>query len=73
MKKMKAGEGDLYAGGVKTLLLLKDERLIVGAGDGTVELIEIISKNNQTYTKPKLPNMPQIFTVSCDLMLSVIY
>ncbi|XP_014472241.1 PREDICTED: cilia- and flagella-associated protein 52 [Dinoponera quadriceps] len=64
-KKMKAGEGDLYAGGVKALLLLKDERLVVGAGDGTVELIEIISRNNQARVKPsmsKLPNTPQIFT-----------
>lgn len=67
MKRMKAGEGDLYAGGIKTLLLLKDERLVVGAGDGTVELIEIMNRNNQTRTKPsstKLPNTPQIFTVS---------
>lgn len=67
MKKMKAGEGDLYAGGIKTLLLLKDERLVVGAGDGMVELIEIINKNNRAHTKSsisKLPNTPQIFTVS---------
>lgn len=61
---MKAGEGDLYAGGVKSLLLLQNERLVVGAGDGTVELIEIMSRISRTPIKPsKLPNTPQIFTV----------
>ncbi|EZA49276.1 WD repeat-containing protein [Ooceraea biroi] len=62
-RKMKAGEGDLYAGGVKSLLLLKDGKLVVGAGDGTVELIEIISgKNSRSQKLSKLPNTPQILT-----------
>jgi hypothetical protein len=65
LKKMKVDEGDLYAGGGKCLLLLKDGKLMVGAGDGTVELIEIISKKTSRTQKPsKLPNTPQIFTVS---------
>lgn len=65
---MKAGEGDLYAGGVKSLLYLKDGKLVVGAGDGTVELIEIIDIKNSKEKRPrkpsKFPNTPQIFTVS---------
>lgn len=62
---MKMGEGDLYAGGVRSLLLLKDEKLLVGAGDGTVELIQIISKKESRTHKPsKFPNTPQILTVN---------
>lgn len=64
LKKMKVGEGDLYAGGVKNLLLLKDQKLIVGAGDGGVELIEIVDRKNPTAKTSKFPNTPQIFTVS---------
>ncbi|XP_076648661.1 cilia- and flagella-associated protein 52 isoform X2 [Halictus rubicundus] len=37
--------GTVYAGGVKSLLFLQNEQMIVGAGDGTVELIEITKKN----------------------------
>ncbi|XP_028046333.1 cilia- and flagella-associated protein 52 isoform X2 [Monomorium pharaonis] len=60
-RKMKMGEGDLYAGGVRCLLLLKDEKLVVGTGDGTVELIQIISKKEKRMQKPsKFPNTPQI-------------
>jgi len=62
---MKMGEGDLYAGGVKSLLLLKDGKLVVGTGDGTIEVVEIINRKNSRPQKPsKFPNTPQIFTVS---------
>lgn len=66
LKRMKSGEGDLYAGGIKCLLLLKDEKLVVGAGDGTVEMIEIVNKNGRVKTSKlsMYPNTPQIFTVS---------
>lgn len=65
-RKMRTGEGDLYAGGVSSLLLLKDGRLVVGTGDGTIELIEIISRKNGRTKKPsKFPNTPQILAVSC--------
>jgi len=70
LRKMKAGEGDLYAGGVKCLLLLKDGKLLVGAGDGTVESIEIISKKiGRAQKLSKLPNTPQILTVSFNLFV----
>ncbi|KAG5329830.1 CFA52 protein, partial [Acromyrmex charruanus] len=63
-RKMKMGEGDLYAGGVRSLLLLKDGKLVVGTGDGTIELIQIISmKESQMRKQPsKFPNTPQILT-----------
>ncbi|XP_018044232.1 PREDICTED: cilia- and flagella-associated protein 52 [Atta colombica] len=64
-RKMKMGEGDLYAGGVRNLLLLKDGKLVVGTGDGTIELIQIISmKESRTQSKQpsKFPNTPQILT-----------
>ncbi|XP_015588668.1 cilia- and flagella-associated protein 52 isoform X2 [Cephus cinctus] len=61
LKKMKAGEGELYAGGVRVVLLLKDGRIIVGAGDGTVDLVEIIENDiNVTNKSVKLPNAPRI-------------
>lgn len=64
-KKRKTGEGDLYAGGVRSLLLLKDGKLVVGTGDGTIELIQIISMKENRIRKPsKFPNTPQILTVS---------
>lgn len=62
-RKMKMGEGDLYAGGVRCLLLLKDGKLVVGTGDGTVELIQIINiKESRTHKPSKFPNTPQILT-----------
>lgn len=62
---MKTGEGDLYAGGVTSLLLLKDGKLLVGTGDGTVELIQIINrKESRTHKPSKFPNTPQILTVN---------
>lgn len=65
LRKMKTGEGDLYAGGVTSLLLLKDGKLLVGTGDGTVELIQIINrKESRTHKPSKFPNTPQILTVN---------
>ncbi|KYN02582.1 PREDICTED: cilia- and flagella-associated protein 52 [Cyphomyrmex costatus] len=63
-RKMKTGEGDLYAGGVRSLLLLKDRKLVVGTGNGTIELIQIINiKESRTHKQQsKFPNTPQILT-----------
>lgn len=55
----------VYPGGVKNLLLLKKDKLIVGTGDGTVELIEIRkdSKLNANKTNKSL-TIPAIVAVS---------
>ncbi|XP_043599667.1 cilia- and flagella-associated protein 52 isoform X3 [Bombus pyrosoma] len=52
---------EVYPGGVKNLLLLKKDKLIVGTGDGTVELIEIrkdlklnANKTNKSLTIPAI-------------------
>lgn len=52
---------EVYAGGVKNLLLLEKNKLIVGTGDGTVELIEItkdarlnVNKMNKSLTIPAI-------------------
>ncbi|KAL6261909.1 hypothetical protein P5V15_006992 [Pogonomyrmex californicus] len=72
-KKMKIGEGDLYAGGVRSLLLLKDGKLVVGTGDGIVELIQIINKKkNQTHKPSKFPNTPQILTHQAENVCSAV-
>ncbi|KAL6443642.1 hypothetical protein ACFW04_001630 [Cataglyphis niger] len=72
-RKMKTGEGDLYAGGVRSLLLLKDGKLLVGTGDGTVELIQIISKKESRTHKPsKFPNTPQILTHQTENVCSAV-
>ncbi|XP_012271661.1 cilia- and flagella-associated protein 52 [Orussus abietinus] len=60
-KKRKTGEGDLYGGGVTNLLLLEDGRVVVGAGDGTVEIVKILDAPLNTSTQSvKLPNTPQL-------------
>ncbi|XP_011860734.1 PREDICTED: cilia- and flagella-associated protein 52 [Vollenhovia emeryi] len=72
-RKIKTGEGDLYAGGVRSLLLLKDGRLVVGTGDGTIELIQIIStKENRTRKPSKFPNTPQILTHQAENVCSAV-
>ncbi|XP_035734777.1 cilia- and flagella-associated protein 52-like isoform X2 [Vespa mandarinia] len=64
LKKVNQAKGEIecYAGGVEKLLLLNDEKLIVGAGDGTVELIEIMDIDFSKSKFAKLPSTPQIKT-----------
>ncbi|XP_031370083.1 cilia- and flagella-associated protein 52 isoform X3 [Apis dorsata] len=59
--KANSQNGEIYAGGVKNLLLLEKEKLIVGAGDGTVELIEIIKESKLTKITKALV-IPAIMT-----------
>ncbi|XP_017767135.1 PREDICTED: cilia- and flagella-associated protein 52 [Eufriesea mexicana] len=62
-KKSNACDGQVYAGGVKNLLLLEKGKLIVGAGDGTVELTEITKESICTINKTKKPFIvPAIIT-----------
>ncbi|KAK2579213.1 hypothetical protein KPH14_008184 [Odynerus spinipes] len=56
------GEVECYAGGVEKLLLLECEKMIVGAGDGAVELIEIADIDFSKSKAAKLPSTPQIIT-----------
>ncbi|XP_047349154.1 cilia- and flagella-associated protein 52 isoform X3 [Vespa velutina] len=65
LKKVNQAKGEIecYAGGVEKLLLLNDEKMIVGAGDGTVELIEIMDIDFSKSKFAKLPSTPQIKTV----------
>ena len=63
-RKMKMGMGDLYEGGVTTLLLLDDEKLLVGSGAGNVELIRIVDTSINFNQGVKLPSTPQIKTVN---------
>lgn len=64
----------VYPGGVKNLLLLKKDKLIVGTGDGTVELIEIRkdSKLNANKTNKSL-TIPAIVAVSIHTFLTNMY
>ncbi|XP_034936102.1 cilia- and flagella-associated protein 52 [Chelonus insularis] len=65
IKKLKTGVGDLYAAGVTALYLIQKKKLIVGTGDGTLELTEIIAVNiiASSKQKIKLPSTPQIKTL----------
>lgn len=67
-KKSNTCDGQVYAGGVKNLLLLEKGKLIVGAGDGTVELTEIRKESTCAINKIKKPLIvPAIITVNiCD-------
>lgn len=70
-RKAKDGTGDLYSGGVTRLVLLDNEKLLVGAGDGTVELIDIVDVPfNFSGKSVKLPSTPQIRTVRSLLCLA---
>lgn len=57
--------GAVYAGGVKNLLLLGNGEMIVGAGDGTVESIEIAKSDAASVRNgsEKLLVLPCIITV----------
>ncbi|XP_015518674.1 cilia- and flagella-associated protein 52 [Neodiprion lecontei] len=60
-------EAILYAGGITGLTLLGNERLVVGAGDGTVELVKILESEpvpNFGEAKLKLPTTAQILTLA---------
>ncbi|XP_020710448.2 cilia- and flagella-associated protein 52 [Athalia rosae] len=60
-------EAFLYGGGVTSLALLNDGRLIVGAGDGSLELVKILENepvSNFGEAKLKLPTTPQIVTLA---------
>lgn len=66
--KIKTSDGEAYAGGVKNMLVLgKEENIIVGAGDGTIELVQIsedlVASCAGNKTK-KLLILPCIITVN---------
>lgn len=69
--KANSNGGEVYAGGVKNLLLLPKKKIVVGAGDGTVELIEI--KENSGFVKNGAKKnsliIPCIITVSATMRL----
>lgn len=62
-KNRKLGVGDLYSGGVNNLLLYKNGRIIVGTGDGTLELVTIVDVTVKADKRVKSPSTPQIKTV----------
>lgn len=65
-----SGEGEAYAGGVRNLLLLRKEEIIVGTGDGTVELAEISTDSLHVRDRTKkLLVMPCIKTVNETILL----
>ncbi|XP_051157858.1 cilia- and flagella-associated protein 52 isoform X2 [Leptopilina boulardi] len=59
-KKLKDGIGDLYPGGVTALLLLNEEKILVGSGGGNVETIKILDTTLNFRKCVKLPSTPQI-------------
>lgn len=58
--KLKFGEGDPYIGGVTSLAFFNDGRMIVGAGNGVVELIQIAHTKKASIAKVKPANSPSI-------------
>lgn len=62
-KKRKFGRGELYSGGVNNLLLYKQDKLIVGTGDGTVEMVTIVDLPRKADQRLRSPSNPQIKTV----------
>lgn len=70
-KKPPGKDCEKYLNGVRDLLILADKRLLIGAGDGTVEMVE---ERNAKFTKeyPSSPTYPQLKSVS-PIMLSKTY
>ncbi|XP_058791457.1 cilia- and flagella-associated protein 52 [Phymastichus coffea] len=62
-KNRRLGVGDLYSGGVSNLLLCKADLMIVGAGDGTLELVTIVEGKTKADARIKCPSTPQIKTI----------
>ncbi|XP_001607842.2 cilia- and flagella-associated protein 52 [Nasonia vitripennis] len=62
-KNRKIGIGDLYSGGVSNLLIFKQDKIIVGTGDGSIELATIVELNVKQDKKIKSPSTPQIKTL----------
>lgn len=61
-KKPAGKDCEKYLNGVRDLLILDDRHLIIGAGDGTIELVEERNvKFNKNY--PMSPTWPQLKTV----------
>ncbi|KAJ8682769.1 hypothetical protein QAD02_018561 [Eretmocerus hayati] len=71
-KNRKNGIGDLYCGGVSSLLLYKTDNLIVGTGDGSLELIKIVEMNEKSNRKVKSPSTPQIKTIMSENVRSAV-
>lgn len=62
-KNQRKGIGDLYSGGVSNLLLLKSGKLIVGSGNGAVEMVEIVDCRISRNKLAAGPSTPQLKTV----------
>lgn len=56
-------KGELFCNGVTSLLWLSAKKLLVGTGDGTIEIVQIVSP---PYFKQsfKLPSTPQLQSVN---------
>lgn len=61
-KKPSGKDCERYMNGVRDLLILSDNQLLIGAGDGTIELVE---ERNVKFTKeyPTSPTHPQLRSV----------
>lgn len=60
-KRLPRGCVDLYQLGIHSILLLFNGQLIIGAGDGTVELVEeFIGKNKLADISVKFPSVPAL-------------
>ncbi|XP_014217506.1 cilia- and flagella-associated protein 52-like [Copidosoma floridanum] len=72
-KKRRLGIGDPYSGGVDNLLLWGQNKLVVGTGDGTLELVTITA---QVDAKPdkriKSPSTPQLKTLLAENVRSAV-
>lgn len=60
IKSMK--KGDLFCSGVTSLMWLAKKKLVVGTGDGTIEIVSIVAPPQFT-PQIKLPTTPQLQSV----------
>ncbi|XP_018568693.1 cilia- and flagella-associated protein 52 [Anoplophora glabripennis] len=59
-KKLPRGCVDLYRGGIRSIRLLFNGNLIIGAGDGTLEVVEEAAVRPPIETNIKMPSVPAL-------------
>lgn len=63
-KKTPGKDCEKYTNGVRDLIIVPNDRMLVGAGDGTVELVEERKVQFKDYPSPTVPALKLVW---CDI------
>lgn len=68
-KKQLGKDCEKYNNGVRALLILPNGNLIIGAGDGTIEMVEERNMKFKDYPLPTWPQLKKVFCISFGLYI----